>query len=216
MLTRHKDITGLRVGYLQAGKRIGSDGRRAVWEIVCDCGQLRSMKLQNCLKLVREGRPASCGCKKRELQRATRVTHGMSRHPAFAVWRAMLARCLRPTHRAWKSYGARGITVCERWQDLFENFWADMGPTYQSGLSLDRIDNNGPYAPDNCRWATRRAQARNTRSSRTVDSPLGRMLVCELAEATGIGQTTLLYRLARGVSGEALISPPNLSRKFLI
>ena len=215
MQTRHKDVTGLRVGYLSATKRIGSDGRRSVWMISCDCGQTRVMKLQNYMKLVREGRPASCGCRKRELQQAAQQTHGMTRHPAFAIWRSMLDRCRLPTHQAWKNYGGRGITVCQRWQDSFENFWADMGPTYQRRLCLDRINNDGPYSPENCRWATYRQQARNRRSSRMVDSPLGRMLVCELSEITGIGQTTLLYRISRGVTGNNLISTPNVSRKFL-
>ena len=214
MQTKQKDIAGLRVGYLSATKRIGSDGRRSVWMISCDCGQTRVMKLQNYMKLVREGRPASCGCKKKELASAAQRTHGMSRHPAFAVWRSMLDRCRLPSHRAWKNYGGRGITVCLQWQESFEKFWADMGSTYQRGLCLDRIDNDGPYMPGNCRWATYRQQARNTRQTRMVDSPLGRMLVCELSELTGIGQTTLLYRISRGVTGEALISKPNSSRKF--
>jgi hypothetical protein len=172
------------------------------------------MKIQNYMKLVREGRPVSCGCKKKELLSAANQRHGMSRHPVFAVWRSMLDRCRLPSHQAWNNYGGRGIIVCQRWQESFENFWVDMGPTYQRGLCLDRIDNNGPYAPENCRWATYRQQARNTRKTRMVDSPLGRMLVCELSELTGIGQTTLLYRISRGVTGEALISKPNTIRKF--
>lgn len=216
MQTKLKDITGLRVGYLTATKPLGTDGRRAIWEITCDCGQTRKMKLGDFQKLVREAKPASCGCKKRELQSLAHSTHGMSRHPAFAVWRSMLCRCHLPSHQAWKNYGGRGISVCSRWRESFENFWSDMGPTYQPGLCLDRMDNEGDYSPQNCRWATYRQQARNTRNSRLVDSPLGRMLVCELAEKTGINQTTLLYRLAKGVTGQMLISKPDVTRKFSI
>lgn len=216
MQTRQKDISGLRVGYLMATKRIGSDGRRSIWLISCDCGQTRVMKLQNYMKLVRGGRPASCGCQKKKLASEAQRKHGMSRHPAFAVWRSMLARCRMPSHQAWKNYGGRGITVCERWKQSFENFWADMGESYRPGLCLDRIDNEGPYTVENCRWATYRQQARNTRNVRMTDSPLGRMLVCELSEKTGIGETTLLYRLSRGVSGANLIAPPNCGRKFSI
>jgi hypothetical protein len=174
------------------------------------------MKLQNFMKLVREGKPASCGCQKAALQSEAHKTHGMSRHPAFAVWRSMLARCQVPSHQAWCNYGGRGITVCASWQESFENFWRDMGPSYAPGLSLDRTNNGSGYSPENCRWVTPRQQARNTRSSRMVDSPLGRMLVCELSEATGIGQTTLLYRISRGVTGADLIAAPDTRRKFSI
>ena len=214
MQTRQKNVTGLRVGYLTALRRVGSDGRRSVWEIQCDCGQVRVMRLGDYMKIVKEARPVSCGCKKKELQSLAHTQHGMSRHPAYAVWRSMLARCGIPSHRAWPNYGGRGITVCPRWQDSFENFWEDMGPTYAPGLCLDRVDNHGHYEPANCRWATYQQQARNTRKIRMVDSPLGRMLVCELAEKTGIGVTTLLYRIQRGVTGADLISRPDLTRKF--
>lgn len=209
-----KDVTGLRVGSLTAETRIGSDGRRSVWRIRCDCGETRIMKLQNYMKLVREARPTSCGCRKKEFMRAVVTTHGMTKHPAYAVWRSMNDRCRLPTHQAWANYGGRGITVCEDWRTSFEAFWRDMGPTYQAGLTLDRTNNEGPYNPENCRWVSFKEQARNTRRTVRVDTPLGRMTVSELAERTGIGATTLLYRVQRGVTGAAMLEKPNIRRKF--
>lgn len=211
-----KDITGLRVGYLAAEKRIGSDGRRAIWQIRCDCGQTRTMKLQNFMKLVREARPTSCGCRKKEFMRAAFTTHGMTKHPAFAVWRSMCDRCRLPSHQSWKNYGGRGITVGSEWAASFEAFWRDMGPTYQPGLSLDRIDNNGSYTAQNCRWSTKVTQSRNRRTNRYVETPLGRMTVSELSERTGLNVTTLLYRINRGVTGAALMARPDVTRKFTI
>jgi len=172
------------------------------------------MKLQNFMKLVREARPTSCGCRKKDLMRAALMTHGMSKHPAFAVWRSMRDRCLLPSHQAWKNYGGRGITVCSEWAVSFETFWRDMGPSYQPGLTLDRADNNGPYSAANCRWVSPVEQGRNRRTNRHVDTPWGRMTVSELSQRTGINMTTLLYRINRGVTGWALTEKPDVTRRF--
>ena len=88
--------------------------------------------------------------------------HGLSNHPLYRIWSFMKNRCLNPNIKAYKDYGARGIKVCDRWLDI-NNFIEDMYPSYQEGLSLDRIDVDGDYEPDNCRWATKSIQARNTR-----------------------------------------------------
>lgn len=114
------------------------------------------------------------------------------------IWSSILDRCLNPKAAAFKNYGGRGITVCERWRDSFEAFEADMMPTYQQGLSIDRIDNNGPYAPENCRWATRKEQNRNRRDNVQIDTPQGPMGLAEAAERFGFERSALWSRYNRG------------------
>ena len=212
---RAADITGLRVGYLTALEYHSSNGRRSLWRVRCDCGAELTLSASELKKQSSRGVIASCGCKRRETQSQRKLTHGMSKHPAFAVWSSMLARCTRASHPAWKNYGGRGITVCSRWVDSFASFWGDMGPSYQPGLTLDRKDNERGYSPDNCRWATYKEQAANTRSARgKVLTPLGLLTPKEIAHATGVPYSTVLYRLSRGVSGTELLEPPDVSRRF--
>ena len=207
---RAKDITGLRVGYLTALRYHGSDGKQSLWVVRCDCGAEKLMPASEMKKQAARGIVASCGCKRRESISARRTQHGMSKHPAYAVWRSMCDRCRLPSHHAWHNYGARGITVCERWAASFAAFWADMGPTYRPGLTLDRIDNSAGYSPENCRWATYGQQANNTRMNRMV----GDKTATQLAQELGVKRSTMYYRLAKGVPVERLGEAPDVSRRF--
>ena len=207
---RAKDITGLRVGYLTALRYHGSDGKQSLWVVRCDCGAEKLMPASEMKKQAARGVVASCGCKRRESISTRRTQHGMSKHPAYAVWRSMCDRCRLPSHHAWRNYGARGITVCERWAASFAAFWADMGPTYRPGLTLDRIDNSAGYSPENCRWATYEQQANNTRMNRMV----GDKTAAQLAQELGAKRSTMYYRLAKGVPVERLGEAPDVSRRF--
>jgi hypothetical protein len=102
---------------------------------------------------------------------------------------------MRPTYCGWRNYGGRGITICDRWLESFENFWEDMGPTYCPGLTIGRVNNALGYFPENCIWATRKAQARNRRTSRIIATPWGEMTIAEAAERSGITAKALWKRL---------------------
>lgn len=191
---------GVRFGALTVLERI--PGKRSNWKVRCDCGVVKVMFHGG----VRFSK--SCGCLKKELLRKARTTHGMAilKTPTYIVWRAMRARCQKPSHKSYKDYGARGIKVCDSWKK-FENFLADMGERPE-GMQLDRVDNNGNYEPSNCRWATPMQNMNNRRTSHYVDFNGERRTLAQWSRVLGIGHDTLGFRLDHGWSvSEALTTP---------
>jgi hypothetical protein len=124
----------------------------------------------------------------------------------------MKQRCLNPSNSHYPDYGGRGITVCDRWTYSFDAFIADMGPAPFDGATLDRIDNNGPYSADNCRWATMREQARNRRSTRSVTFLGRRVALGQLAELAGVTYMRLYGLLHRGLSAEEAVARGTLAQ----
>lgn len=162
----YKDITGHRFGRLVALERQGRS-----WLCQCDCGKQMIASGAN----IRKGNTKSCGCLKHE---PYHLTHGYRHTKIYKSWYAMLQRCGNPKNTRYKYYGARGIAVCERWRK-FENFLADMGER-PPGMSIDRINNDGNYEPDNCRWATQEQQINNRRKFGMLSVFTTNELVAEL------------------------------------
>lgn len=127
----------------------------------CDCGTRKRATITN----LRSGKSQSCGCIRREMVTEHNTSHGQSGTSEYWIWKAMIQRCTNPNDQRWADYGGRGITICQRWRESFEAFYADMGPR-PVGLTLERVDNDAGYSPGNCKWATRAEQARNKRPSR--------------------------------------------------
>jgi hypothetical protein len=131
--------------------------------------------------------------------------HGQHGTPLYGRWHGMRQRTSNPRHRYYSNYGGRGITVCDRWNS-FENFAADMGPTFSPELELDRIDNDGPYSPENCRWATRRQQQRNRRGNRILTLAGRSQSVADWADELGVKANTLHARLYKGWPVERVLT----------
>jgi hypothetical protein len=192
------DLTGQVFGRLRViGPAERTRNNETAWYCQCSCGNV-------CIKPTRSLRVnniRSCGCLKRENK--ANWKHGQRRNPIYKCWHSMIQRCTNPNNSSYADYGGRGITVCERWQH-FMNFYADMGER-PLNMTLDRVDNNGPYSPENCRWATTSEQSRNTRHTRMITFNGRTQCLQDWATEIGISHATIASRLKRGKTvGEAL------------
>ena len=200
-----KDLTGQRFGRLQAVEFSHLHRHNAYWICVCDCGTSKAIigfSLTN-------GTIKSCGCIRKEHNALGRnFKHGMSKSLTYKTYHGMIKRCENVNNKDYPDYGGRGITVCKRWKDSFENFLADMGER-PKGMSLGRIDNNGGYNPVNCSWQTSLEQANNSRSNIRITINNITKTVSEWSKIVGISAKTIYTRLYGGWDPEeAVITPP--------
>lgn len=190
-----QDLTGMRFGRLTVVSRVKNQCGNARWLCNCDCGGTSTVISPN----LKGGRIKSCGCLRTELIRSPK-THGKSRTRAHKIWCDMRKRCNNSKHKSFDRYGGRGISVCDRWAS-FENFLADMGEP-PIGQTIERKNNDGPYSPENCIWASRLTQMSNT--SRTIRVALDGAIVSlsEACRRLGLNYSTVAMRIYRGSSLE--------------
>jgi hypothetical protein len=155
------DLTGQKFNRLTAIKRVeNSSNGKVQFECLCDCGKAVVVSSTN----LKSGNSKSCGCLNIESASRTKKIHGLRHSSEYNTWRSMKDRCYRHTNNRYQHYGARGIVICERWLNSFENFYTDMGPKPDPTFTIDRIDVNGNYEPGNCKWASKSEQRLNVRA----------------------------------------------------
>lgn len=202
-----RDITGRRFGRWIVLECVGRNKhKKPLWRVRCDCGNEATLNGSHHLLA---GKSQSCGCLRIEAIQK----HGLTSHPIYSVWEGMKYRCLNPKATGFSSYGGRGITVCEEWLDDPKAFitWS-LNNGYASELQLDRIDNNGPYAPWNCRYVTRKINTNNRRQTRMVTVKGELLALTDAYEKYGVAPLECVrWRLRVGWDAErALLTPSRI------
>lgn len=182
-------MTGQKFGKLSVLRRQHSKNGHVAWLCLCDCGNYTTVRGD---KLVTE-HTKSCGCLNKE---TTHETHGKSKTRLYKIWQGMKKRCYNENCKCYEDYGGRGIKVCDEWKNNFQVFYDwSMSSGYSVNLEIDRIDNDKDYSPDNCRWATRKQQNRNTRQNRYFTYNGETHCLSEWCEILGLNLNTVTSRL---------------------
>lgn len=201
------DITGWRSGLLTVLHPSPVRSKGNYWTCRCECGNTIEVLSGN----IRSEHTKSCGCLKKAIWLKARTSHDKSKLPEYKVWKGLRKRIHNPNDERYSSYGGRGLTVDPRWDASFEVFLADMGRRPGSGYSVERLDNDKGYWPDNCRWATNKEQTNNRRSSRVLEYNGESRTLAQWAELTGIAQATLRRRIERGWGVKEAFETPVIS-----
>lgn len=207
------DRTGERYGMLtvieRGGYYVSPAGRKVVkWVCRCDCGNIIEVTGVH----LHSGNSLSCGCygRQQRLKAVKKGTHNKSRTRIYHIWQLMKYRCLNPAAANYSTYGGRGITVCDDWKSRngFESFYEwSVNNGYDDSLSLDRIDVNGNYEPENCRWVDEETQHNNTQSSVKITYNGKTMTAAQWAREIGVDRHTIYDRLRKGLPIEEVLGP---------
>jgi hypothetical protein len=177
---------------------------KSMWRCRCDCGNERLVFTG----ALTHKKSTSCGCLRAEIASKKSTTHGLTKSPEYKTWAGVKRRCYNENEKAYESYGAAGITMCQEWRDSFEAFLAHMGPKPSMDHTIDRIKNEKGYEPDNCRWATKAEQNRNKRNNRLLTFRGVTQTLAEWTRSTNLSHGTIQQRLDRGWSIERTLTLP--------
>ncbi len=203
-----EDLTGKQFNRLTVLEFVPDDTVYSFWKCKCDCGNITTVRRDH----LKSGTTKSCGCFHSECARKLVVelntTHNLSNTKLYKIWDGMKDRCDNPESHYYKNYGGRGIIICDEWKNDFISFynWA-MNNGYSKDLTIDRIDVNGNYCPQNCRWVDMKTQCRNRRSNVIVEYEGKKMCLIEAAEKVGINPAILYYRYHKGDRDKRLFRP---------
>ena len=195
--SRIRDLTGQKFGLLKVVGLADTETRKTYWVCKCDCGNMKTVRSDSLLC----GAIKSCGCLKRkqdEINLVKNHRHKMSGTRIYWEWQGMKSRCYNKNDARYAEWGGRGITVCDEWRNSFESFcdWA-MSHGYQDDLTIDRIDNEGNYCPENCRWATQQEQSRNRRSNVNITIGNSTRTLTEWCEIFQVDSKNVFARYSR-------------------
>lgn len=198
------DLTGKTFHMLTVVEYAGNRKQQHYWLCRCECGTIREITTAQ----FNFGRVKSCGCLSGKTTAMRNYKHGYSGTRIHLAWKQMKKRCYNPKDSRYTSYGARGITVCDRWLHSFENFLADMGEP-PPNLTLERIDVHQGYSPENCRWATRQEQANNTQKSKWLTHDGRTQTMLDWSKELHINYSTLRARIRKGWSIQDALTRPS-------
>lgn len=193
---------GKKFNRLTILKEVSIKGKPRRVECLCDCGTIKDYRYNH----VKTGNIKSCGCFLKNNPGAK--THAMSEFKEYKIWTDIKKRCYNKKAWNYMYYGGRGIKMCFRWDESFKNFYEDMGKRPSDYHSIDRIDNDGDYEPNNCKWVTKKEQANNRSNNVTIQFMGERYTIQQLSEITGITFTRLRKRYSKGVLEEFLKKLP--------
>jgi len=196
------DMLNRKFGKLTVLKEVGRSKQGILFECLCECGNT----VVHAGKLLRSGNNKSCGCIYRK--------HGKSHTPIYQAWCNMKRRCNNPTNKSYSNYGGRGISYDPHWEE-FNNFLEDMKDSYRDDLTLDRIDVNGNYSKENCRWANKETQANNTTTNRFITYRGETLTVALMARKYGLSEKIFKTRFNEGWSVEKAIETPLRGRELI-